>query len=121
MDDELWEEIPSTNGIYFISINGNVKSIDHYVNINEKSKRIQHGRILKTHKSKKGYVMCYIKKNGIRFHTSIHRLLAQAFIPNPNNKEQVNHINGIKDDNRIENLRFLCPNCHAQTPTWGNK
>ncbi len=34
---------------------------------------------------------------------------------------QIDHINGINNDNRIENLRFLCPNCHSQTDTWGNK
>ena len=34
---------------------------------------------------------------------------------------QLDHINGTNNDNRIENLRFLCPNCHAQTKTWGNK
>jgi 5-methylcytosine-specific restriction endonuclease McrA len=34
---------------------------------------------------------------------------------------QLDHINGVSNDNRIENLRFLCPNCHSQTKTWGNK
>jgi Zn finger protein HypA/HybF involved in hydrogenase expression len=34
---------------------------------------------------------------------------------------QIDHINGVNNDNRIENLRFLCPNCHSQTDTWGNK
>jgi len=34
---------------------------------------------------------------------------------------QLDHINGVFNDNRLENLRFLCPNCHSQTKTWGNK
>ena len=34
---------------------------------------------------------------------------------------QLDHINGVRNDNRLENLRFLCPNCHSQTKTWGNK
>ena len=54
-------------------------------------------------KTKKGYLRC--KFNGGC--ESVHRLIAQKYIPNPENKEQVNHINGIKTDNRVDNLEWV--------------
>lgn len=109
MQEEIWKEIPLSGGIYYVSNLCNIKSIDHYVLMKPGLFRIQKGRMIKLHKSRKGYIMCSIKKNGKNFHTSIHRLIAICFIPNIHNKDQVNHINGIKDDNRIGNLEW-CTN-----------
>ena len=54
----------------------------------------------------RGYANITLIKNGNKFKTVIHRLVAKAFIPNPENKPEVNHINGNKRDNRLDNLEW---------------
>ena len=62
---------------------------------------------IKPQKDKKGYIRIKLCKNGKKKTFKVHRLLATAFIPNPENKRCIDHINGVRDDNRLVNLRWV--------------
>lgn len=100
MEKEIWKIIDGYNGLYYVSNLGNVKSFN-------KNKEI----ILKSNLQKNGYIALNLYKNGKRITYTIHRLVAKAFIENPNNLPQVNHIDGNKLNNNLSNLEW-CDNGH---------
>jgi len=108
--NEMWKDVVGYEGYYQVSNMGNVKSLDrlipHYKNSN--FKYIKVGRLLKQQisKSKSKYKIVGLILNQKRKMKTIHRLVAEAFIPNPENKRTVNHIDGIKENNHIENLEW---------------
>lgn len=105
-EDEIWKDIPGYEGLYQVSNFGRIKGLPRYVS-NDKGQILLKERILKGHKITKGYIQVEFPNKDKRVLKLIHVLVAQAFIPNPNNYPQVNHINGLKDDNRAENLEWV--------------
>jgi hypothetical protein len=105
---EIWKDIENYEGYYQISNFGKVRSLDRHVNNKIKNKfSFLKGIILKTTLDKDGYQKIGLRKCGKRNYFRICRLVAQAFIPNPDNKPQTNHINGIKNDDNIDNLEWV--------------
>lgn len=74
----------------------------------------KYGEQLKTFVAKNGYLLCFLYIGGVRKAMLHHRLIAKKFIPNPENKPYVNHINGDKTDNRVSNLEWVTPKENAQ-------
>ena len=105
--EEIWKDIEGFEGMYQISNFARVKSLPRKRKFGNQT-RIIPEIIMKVHAKPSGYK--YIKLNDVPRHQitkHIHRLVAQAFIPNPENKEDVNHIDGNKANNVVTNLEWV--------------
>lgn len=103
---EVWKDVKGFEGMYQVSNLGRIKSLEREV-ITKKGYAIKvNESILKGSKDTKGYLQVEFKKDGKRIIRFIHRIVAEAFIPNVEHKEQVNHKNGNKLDNYVGNLEW---------------
>ena len=89
-----------------VSTNGEIYTFDHITIRSNGRKDNRRGVRIKPAKDKDGYLRCTFSHDGKRKSISVHRLVAIAHIPNPMSKPTVNHINGDKTDNRVENLEW---------------
>ena len=106
---EIWKPIKGYEGLYEVSNKGRIKSLKRYTNSKNEFGNIKQNhneKILKNNTMKTGYVMTTLYKEGKPKSFFIHRLVAEAFINNPNNYKEVNHKDENKSNNNVENLEW---------------
>ena len=89
---EIWKTIQDYGGLYQVSNTGKVRDLKNHIK--------------SVYKNNKGYTCLSLYYNGKTYHPTVHRLVAKAFIPNPNNYKQVNHKDCNKENNSVENLEW---------------
>jgi hypothetical protein len=110
--NEIWKDILRYEGLYRVSNQGRIQSIPRIVRKGRGGQCEIGGRILKNQLSKNGYYYAVLSKKGKVMKLKIHRLILEAFV-GPPNCLQCNHKNGVKTDNRLENLEWVTPSENA--------
>ena len=113
-----YKDILGYENSYIVYDNGIIKSLDRYIEKKHRNGKVVkcfiRGHIINHCINNKGYHMVHLNKNGSSKTYLVSRLVAQAFIPNPQNKEQVNHIDGNKKNNAVWNLEWATPQENTQ-------
>lgn len=103
--EEIWKDVKGYEGLYQVSNKGTVRSVDKYANIRN-GKRLVKGKNLTLSKNKVGYMTVYFSVNGKGKHKKVHRLVCEAFHEKPIDKNIVNHKDGNKTNNNVDNLEW---------------
>ena len=106
MTEEIWRPVVGYEGLYEVSSYGRVRSMDRYVKYSNGRINLHKGRILSPGKDTNGYLQVILTCNGKHKSIKVHRLIVQAFIPNPDNLLEVNHKDEDKTNNSVDNLEW---------------
>lgn len=106
---EVWKNIIDFEGYYKVSNKGRILKLEQTIYYKTGDFYIEPKQLIKAVPNRDNYYRVSLSKNGIRKYCLVHRLVAQTFIPNPENKSQVNHKKGITTDNRASQLEWSTP------------
>lgn len=113
MEKEIWKPVVGYEGLYEVSNMGNIRSVTRTVlQPNKNGVPIAYntlkGKPMKLSKDRYGYLYCKLSKNGNRKQHTVHRMVAEAFLESGDpSRFCIDHINTVRTDNRVENLRFV--------------
>lgn len=119
---EIWKDIPNYEGYYQASNLGKIRSLNRKVNcgITSNKQVLRKGKVLCAHPNLRKYLTVVLSINNKQKTFTVHRLIAKTFIPNPNNYPQINHIDGNKNNNCVNNLEW-CTSKQNIKHSWDNK
>ena len=106
MNSEEWRPVLGYEGLYEVSNTGIVRSVDRYVKNGHSSYRLHKGKVISLLKGEYGYIQVNLYYNGKNYKKYVHRLVAEAFLPNPDNLPQINHKDEDKTNNNVTNLEW---------------
>lgn len=104
---EVWKDISGYEGYYQVSTYGRVRGIDRIIKLTRSKMQLRKSKILSQHKTRDQYVLAWLSKDSSSKGFSVHRLVAIAFLPNPNNLKEVNHKDLNKANNHVSNLEWI--------------
>ena len=104
--EEIWKDIDGYEGLYRAGSNGKIKSLSRFAKIKNNKLRHVKERIKKTSKNGAGYLALTLSKYGGEKKFQVHNIILKTFVKNPHGKKCCDHINAIKTDNRLTNLRW---------------
>ena len=109
MEMEEWKPVVGYTNFYEVSNLGRIRSVSRWIPCarNPKKKQFYHGRIIKPSFINSGYLIVHLSKGGSANTHLVHRLVATAWLPNPRNFREVNHIDGNKANNDFHNLEWV--------------
>jgi len=135
---EEWRAIPGYEGYYEVSNFGNVRALDREVVRSDGVKQHKSGGSVQLRANHDGYLQCRLSRDGQRSQFGVHQLVAMAFVPNPDNLPEINHLDAVRDNNHVDNLEWcthgdnvryaiqlghhVCTTdlCGANNPNFGN-
>ena len=105
-EEEVWKDVKGYEGLYEVSNHGRVKSLARIVEYTDGRSYMKDEKILSTPPNSDGYLHTQLGKNKKWKTYRVHRLVGEAFLPNPQNYPEINHIDEIKDNNHVSNLEW---------------